>query len=180
MNLILIDDPLLDLKVEDFIVKIPSANSGKRKYRLEITLNYPHTKPWLRSSAEHKVMTYYSMFSKMCRYRRHDIAEADARFETTVDGHSHLHGYIDYLLDVNCKYDNLRGLLFDVVHIYLSLLPKRYSHPKKGSIEENYDDYYDRVCIPQCCVTMRLDGERDSDWQKYIAKQDGQLWNENW
>lgn len=142
------------------------------RVRVEITMNYPHTAPWERTSFEDKSLAYGAFFHKLIRMYQSYIIGSDWNIEKTHNNHCHLHGYIDYAFDIseNFGYDNFRGLVINLVQVYLQCLPKRYNHPLRGAVYEQWDDFFNRICLPQCCFTMRCMADRKEEWENYIAK----------
>lgn len=173
MNVIGIEDLDQILNHENFAeCKITCASNAKIKCRVEVTLNHPHTKPWERATQCTRRQFYYKEFDQLrSRYTAY-IVNYERVIEYGDYGlHTHLHGYIDYEVPKEFGYENFKGLIVELVECYLMSLPKRYNHPYGGkSVMECWDDYFDRICIPQCCFTLRIDGYRGVEWEQYIKK----------
>lgn len=177
MNVIGIEDLDQILNHENFAAcgKITCASNAKIRVRVEITLNHPHTKPWMCLSPSKRAVWYREHFAKMLlRYTTYIVGHAhyvEGFEDGDGDSHIHLHGYIDYELPKGYGFQNCKGLVIELVECYLSMLTKRYNHPYGGkSVMECWDDYFDRICIPQCCFTLRIDGYRGVEWEQYIKK----------
>lgn len=171
-----IDDPLLDVEPENFISygkEITSANSAEIKYRVEITLNHPHTKPWMRLDFNEKMKFYKIYLMNIIQWFRcnYDYIGSDWHFEL-AGNHFHCHAYIDFkpTIPVSAPVSAV-GICCAITDAWLSILPKRYDHCLKGNSFDNYDAYCERICIPQCNIQFRkFEKKRAEHWEEYIKK----------
>jgi len=141
----------------------------KSYVRLEFTLCHPHTKMWQRTTVANKMALYGSFLRSARAYFAVHIIDDEIQFEDTDGEHLHAHGYIDLAIGLPV-YPS--GLCSDLCSLWLELLPKRYNHPYEGNPYDNYDCYFQRIRLPQCCIQYRSadNKHRIEYWNNYIRK----------
>lgn len=130
--------------------------------RLEITLNYPRTKPFLRQSKDGQEILYELLFHSIAKEFLPNTIKSHYTFEDCQDGNRHLHGYLDLV-----NIPNPKGAVMQAVKACLFQMPKA-TH--KQLINYHYADSVNCWKLPAICCQWRDLGERKDHWDTYIEK----------
>ncbi len=131
---------------------------------IEITLNYPRTAKFKRSTPDQQKLLYknlldyvilHSPYSKLLEYT----------YEQCESGYYHVHGTIM----INSPYSySIHGLIQSMAKVYFTQLPKRYSEYR----DIQYYWSFIRYKSPMICLQYveKDNFERTKIWQDYINK----------
>jgi len=125
---------------------------------LEITLNHPQTKSFLKMNSTKQKSLYHNIWNCMKNEFSLDPMN-NFVYEYTKTGQVHLHGYIK--LPMGNFF--IAGAISDIVKRYLNLLPKKYSLFDS----KNYYPEYERYRCPSICVQYTND---IAQWIEYMGK----------
>lgn len=141
---------------------LDSPSRIKYECFIELSINYPPTKPYERMTDEGKKILYDNLLLYLKKHYPIDIM--DKRYEYgNKTGKFHVHTQIRVMHD---RPFSIEGTVMDIVRIVKEQLPKRYqSLSEYGRSFTRYKD--NQMC---CQYVDATDNDRQEYWQKYIKK----------
>lgn len=133
---------------------------------LEVTMNYPRTKPFIRMDEKQQQMLYFALFHSIINLHKHNYEDFELHYEKCLDGHTHAHGWIKLKMQ---RAFSIEGVVSMTVREYVHQLPKR--------TWAQLNDYkYSRAfsCWKLPCILVQYTSDADEirliEWNEYIRK----------
>lgn len=139
--------------------------------RLEITLNYPRTKPFLRMDKEAQMDLYRNIFylykqSFESLHKGAILIRSDQTFELSSDRCIHSHAYVE--IDMKKSF-SVEGLVTEALRFLVFQMPKR-NHQYLGTC--HYSQRFRTYRTPSVLVQYSDSPRRNETWEGYIHKND--------
>lgn len=155
--------------MEGNLEKCLAETMGKsQRVRLEITLNYPRTKPFMRMSTNDQIQLYRNIFDLYRMSTPHKVLAYEQTYETSADMAMHSHCYID--LEVLYPF-SVEGLVTGCLRFLVFQMPKR-NHQYLARCHYNYRFECYRTPSVLVQYTPYSDKLRLLQWQTYIHKEE--------
>lgn len=134
------------------------------KARIQLTLSHPRTAPFKRMTSSEQEVMYLHHFNHIIN-DVNNIKDSSSFFETSKDGHRHLHAHLYIESDYPFF---IEGLVQEVCKAYFKCLPKRYNTYRSCDYYPQWDRYKSPMI---CCQYVEInDLERATAWDEYIRK----------
>lgn len=149
----------------DILEKYPLAGIATDKQRIEITINHPRTKPFVRATPDEQKLMYLKIYMPYFEKVRAYTIESVYRFEACKDGYVHMH----CALDLSYPKVYVEGLVMDAATSIIHEMPKR---TWMQLVNNHYSSFYTVFKSPAVLVqyTHKEDLKRVADWNAYIDK----------
>lgn len=142
------------------------------KGRLEITLNHPRNKSFLKMNTMLQKAMYSILFMDIVKYLDRInpklVYSYKYEYEFSQDGEVHLHGYVN--VNFGPFKINIFGFVEQVARYVCSLFPVGINRVNAFDYNKMHPLFPKYTC-PCCCIKFNFDTANEyANWDKYITK----------